>query len=98
MRKFETYTEKPVERTRLVETTCDVCGAVAKRGNCGSSSYDVDEVEVEVTVRQKDGSSYPEGGSGTEIVVDICPACFKDKLVPFLRSQGADIEEREWGF
>lgn len=97
MRKFETYTET-AERTRLVETTCDLCGALAKRGNWESSSYEVNEVEVEVTVRQKDGYTYPEGGSGTEIVVDICPECFKGKLVPFLRSEGAKIEEQEWDF
>ena len=97
MRKFETYTET-AEGTRLVETACDLCGAIAKRGNWESSFYEVAEVEVEITVRQKDGSAYPEGGSGTEIVVDICPICFKEKLVPFLRSQGAKIEERGWGF
>ena len=97
MRKFETTT-KLVESTNLVETTCDLCGAVAKQGNWESSVYEVNEVEVEVTVRRKDGVSYPEGGWGTALEVDICPKCFNDKLVPFLRSQGANIEEREWDF
>ena len=49
-----------------------------------------------VEVRQRQGVSYPEGGSGTEIEVDLCPTCFKEKLVPWLRSQGATIEEKEW--
>ena len=97
MRKYE---ERPrtVSETVLVETTCDLCGKVAKRGNWGSSTYNVNEVEVEVTVRQKDGSSYPDGGWGTALEVDICPDCFKNTLIPFLRSKGAKIEEREWDF
>ncbi len=96
MRKFETYTQPAMEKTRLVETTCDLCGRVASRGDWDSSNYEVAESEVKVIVRQKGGTAYPEGGSGTEIVVDVCPKCFKEKLVPFLRSQGAKIEEREW--
>lgn len=80
----------------LVETTCDICGAVAKRGDWESSCYEVNEVEVSVTVKQKDGSSYPDGGWGEELQADICPKCFKEKLIPFLRSEGCEIEEREW--
>jgi len=97
MKKYETRPRTGVE-TYLAETTCDLCGAVAKRGNWESSSWEVNEVEVEVTVRQKDGSSYPEGGWGTELNVDICPNCFKDVLIPFLRSKGAQIEEKAWDF
>ena len=87
---------QPVEREVLVETKCDLCGAVAKNGDWEKSTYEVNEVEVSVTVRQKDGSNYPDGGWGTELVVDICPKCFKETLIPFLREKGANIEEREW--
>jgi len=97
MKKYETRPQTGVT-TYLAETTCDLCGAVATRGNWKSSSWEVNEVEVEVTVRQKDGSSYPEGGWGTELNVDICPDCFKDVLIPFLRSKGAMIEEKAWDF
>ena len=97
MRKYETVVESQ-KRTKLVETTCDICGTVAKRGNWETSTYEVNEVEVSVAARYKEGQSYPDGGWGTELVVDICPTCFKDKLIPFLREQGAKIEEREWDF
>jgi hypothetical protein len=98
VRRFE---KKEVTRQHeyLVEQTCDLCGAVAKHpdawGDTGGS-YGVDETEIKVTVRQKEGDSYPDGGSGTEFHVDICPNCFKTRLVPWLLSQGAKIEEKEW--
>jgi hypothetical protein len=87
---------QPVERKVLVETKCDLCGEVAKNGDWEKSTYEINEVEVSVTVRQKDGSDYPDGGWGTELVVDICPKCFKETLIPFLREKGANIEKREW--
>ena len=85
--------------TVLVKMTCDLCGREARAGQWHGSDHscwDVNETEVEVTVRSKEGQSYPEGGSGTEFVVDVCPWCFRDRLLPWLRSQGAHIEEREW--
>jgi len=92
MRRYET---KPVEiqqREVLVETICDLCGVVAKGSNWETSSYETAESEIEVKVRCKTGFDCPEGGNGDEIIVDICPKCFKEKLVPFLKSQGADIK------
>lgn len=97
MRKYEQYI-KTIEDIRLVETRCDLCGAIAKKGNWNSSCFEVNEAQVEVTVRQKDGSAYPEGGWGTSLQVDICPICFKEVLIPFLVSKGANIEEKEWDF
>jgi len=83
---------------KLVETKCDLCGKIASRGDWESSSYEVNEVEIEVVVRQKDGSSYPDGGCGTNYIVDMCPECFKTKLVPWLESQGATCKRVEWGY
>lgn len=97
MRTYEKVKET-TERERLVETTCDLCGAKAKQGNWESYAFQVNEVEVEVIVKQSDGSAYPEGGWGKKLIVDICPKCFKETLIPFLRSKGAKIEEREWEF
>lgn len=97
MRKYEIVKET-TEQEILLETTCDLCGALAKRGNWHSTSFEVNEVEVEVTVRQQDGSIYSGSGWGTELVADICPKCFKDVLIPFLREKGAKIEERNWDF
>ena len=46
MRKYEIQ-KKEIERKVLIETTCDLCGAVAKRGNWTSSTYEVNDVDKE---------------------------------------------------
>lgn len=95
MRKYEEKTVTRVEK-QLVETSCDICGRVAKYGNWNSSCYVVADTEVEVRIKYRDGHSFPECGYGTEYKVDICPDCFKDKLVPWLESQGVDREFKDW--
>ena len=97
MRKDETK-QRVVNDEILVETTCDLCGKIAKSGKWNSSTYEVNEGEIEVTVRQKDGAAYPEGGHSTEFFVDMCPECFKLKLIPWLKENGATVEEKEWYF
>lgn len=76
---------------------CDVCGCDVNRDWNGRSSYEFDDVEVEITVKRREGESYPEGAWGTEVVIDICPDCFVKKLVPWVESHGhAKIETTEW--
>ena len=94
-RRFETVTEtKKCEK--LVETTCDLCGKKADRGEWESAMYKVGESEISVTVKQREGDSFPGGGSGTSYEVDMCPDCFRNRLIPWLKSQGAKIKEAEW--
>ena len=94
-RKYETKSvTKSVEM--LVETTCDFCGRVAKQGYWESSCYDASDVQIEVTVKQEEGRNYPDSGYGTKYVIDMCPACFKNKLVPWARENGAKVDEIEW--
>ena len=90
------YKEEQKTVTRLVSTKCDLCGAVANDGYWESSDHEVDETDIKVTVRQCEGTSRPEFGSVTEYNVDMCPKCFKDKLIPWLESQGCTAETREW--
>lgn len=74
---------KPAHNFEYVaKTTCDLCnGEVGSRDN-----YRTDEV----TVKYREGKTYPECGSGTETEFDICHKCFKDKLVPMLKAAGAN--------
>lgn len=84
------------EYDKLIEQRCDLCGRLAK---VPGSRWDGDGFAVsETEVRLKEGRSYPEGGSGSEHRVDICPDCFRAKLIPWLESQGAAISERDWDF
>ena len=97
MRTFETVNVPATTRQHCIKRTCDLCGMEAKPDDwTDGSGYTINETEIEVTVRHKDGSSYPDGGSGTETVIDLCPICFKQKLIPWLQSQGAKIESKEW--
>ncbi len=77
---------------------CDLCGEEAENYDWRSNSYNVNETEVSVRIKQKEGENCPPdgGGWGTEIKVDICPDCFKSKLVPWLKSQGVEIKEKDW--
>jgi hypothetical protein len=91
---MKTYQKKQVtrEETYLVEMKCDLCSGTSRNDDWTTGSYEVNETQI----RWKEGDSYPEGGSGTEIEVDICPECFKTKLIPWLESQGAAIRKKEW--
>ena len=80
-------------REEVEAVLCDLCEARAERGYWRPDDRD-NEVEVEVRLRR--GFSCPDGGDGTEIVVDLCPRCFKERLVPWLKSQGVKIVERKW--
>lgn len=94
--KKETVTR---EREVILERTCDLCGIKAQeRGGDEwyGKFFDINETEIEVIIRQRDGVLYPEGGSGTRMSVDMCPRCFKNKLIPWLESQGASIDEVDW--
>jgi len=93
------YEEKVVQHTqRWVKCRkCDMCGVESDgRSWEAESIYYVNETEIRVEIRQKEGANYPEGGSGTKYEIDLCPKCFKEKLIPWLKSQGADIREEEW--
>ncbi len=95
MRRYEERTSTRTYK-ELVERCCDLCGRKAKDKDWDAGAYEINETDVRVEVRQKDGSSFPEGGCGTELNIDLCPPCFTGRLVPWLISQGAKIEQREW--
>ena len=79
----------------LESVRCDICHVVYNtRWNRYLSRFDV----LETVVKIREGSAYPEAGSGTEHIIDICPDCFKNKLIPFVESFGSRIEETDWDF
>lgn len=73
------------EENQFDYKTCDSCGKISKKmslNNWSEKRYGVDEVEI----RHKYGSSYPEGESCKELIIDMCPDCFECKVLPFLTS------------
>lgn len=98
MKIFEKKIIPEHETEILVGRQCDLCGRRSKNDDWDAGMYDVNDTEIKVSIKQKEGSNCPEGGSGTDIEIDLCPECFKNRLVPWLRSQGARIEEQEWSW
>ena len=89
--------EKTIEQ--LKTRKCDLCGVEANGEDWEAKSfYAINETEIVIEARQKEGHSYPEGGSGTKYEIDLCPDCFKNKLIPWLKSQGANIQKEDWGW
>jgi len=41
-------------------------------------------------------TNYPEGSSGYGEMWDICPKCYKEKVVPALKKLGAKSEKTKW--
>jgi len=78
---------------------CDLCGLESKGEEWEAKSiYEVAETEIAIEIRQKEGANYPEGGHGTKYEIDLCPNCFKDRLIPWLKLEGANIEEENWNW
>lgn len=72
-----------------VKTTCDLCGNNVS--NCGFG-------DVEINVEHVERWGGFEGGISEKQFVDMCSQCFEEKLVPWLQSQGAQLqtEETNW--
>ena len=83
------YGEQKYTVKVVVKETCDWCGQEVKRP--GYSMYDVDEFSL----FWKTGESYPEGGSGPEISVDLCIPC-REKLFNLLEARGVKIQRTKW--
>ena len=83
---------------RVVAIMCNICG---KKGrpeypgvNWARKLYDKDET----IVRWRYGTSYPESSQGSEYEIHICPTCFENKLIPWLKEQGVNPVERSWEY
>lgn len=93
-----TETKQVTIEQETTEATCELCGAkaVAARSS-GENDWSRNLARTyETTLVCRDGWCCSDGGSGTEILVDLCYVCFRNKLVPWLESQGAKIQEKEW--
>jgi len=81
------------ETVVLDSIVCDLCHSEAPGGRWGSQAfYDVNEAAV----GYREGIFMADDGEfvGMEWRIDLCPACFKSALLPFLESQGCVVEGR----
>ena len=85
--KTETVT---ITRDVETDTVCDLCGKSTNDER--RSSYDVREV----TLKIKNGTSFPEGGDGYVYEPDICLECANDKIVPMLELLNCKATWKSW--
>jgi len=95
MRKFKT--EQKMQEVKTLEyIQCDLCKRKAINDDWQAKDFPIEggfQVN-DVTVEFREGKVYPEGGHGTTLSVDICPDCFKEKLLLWLRGQGVVIKDK----
>lgn len=96
MQVKEKYIIPAQESERVVSRVCDICGCKAEGGDEWSGSiYDIEDTEVTIKIQYETGTRYPDNGWSKKYEIDICPRCFKDKLMAWLEEQGVNITEIE---
>ena len=96
MRFYKTE-KKLTEYTDCVKLTCDICNS---QSPTNSNDWDKDMYVIkQIEIKYKTGSCYPSHGLGVEYVIDMCPKCFKEKLIPFIESfNRVQIKEKTWDY
>lgn len=97
MKHFKEITRQT--KTQVVNRLqCDLCKKVATDhlNRAASDWRTLDQSINETTVVMKTGQEWPGGGSGEETEIDICPDCFRDKLIPWVKEQGGEPTVTEW--
>jgi len=82
-----------------VDRTCDLCGTKSKNrtGDWKAEEYyGNNDTEISIKIKYREGENYPDFGCGTQIEIDLCPKCFKERFVEWLKSEGAKIDYEEW--
>ncbi len=78
---------------QFVTVGCDLCGALKHASqrwpDLGPFGFD------EVTLLHEVGIRCPEVESTRVLEVDICPACFREKVLPTLRKLGLTSDYQE---
>lgn len=92
MKHYETVTVPAHLEEKHVRTTCDLCGDAMV-----DLMHERDEVSISIE-RRKSDHAYPEAEWGEVTRMDICGKCFESKLIPFLKSQGAVPEVKEYDY
>jgi hypothetical protein len=97
----ETITTPPVPTKTVTKKTgvqCDLCKEVYKGADSWHSvdwpvnnSYHVLTTGIFI----EEGESYPEDRFTEVTEFHICPDCFKGRLIPWLKNQGAEPTVRE---
>ena len=86
MKRYKQVHVPATVREKLDVTVCDLCGDESDCEWSPGSPFQSNEVDVSY----REATHYPDGGFAETTSFDICPTCFTEKLVPWLKSQGAE--------
>ncbi len=89
MRNFKTRIIPESKRDELDKLICDICKKEAKYPNHDWAEQNLGHKTLKTEISLEDSNYFPDGGFGEVIKFDICPECFKNKLIPFIESFGA---------
>lgn len=82
--------------TVVAKRTCDLCGVESRSGN---DWIDRSFQTRETTLTYQHGDDvYLDYSDLVEESFDICPLCWKEKLVPWMASQGATPQIKDLGY
>lgn len=70
---------------------CELCENVSYKDDWEPDLYQVCEPSVVL----REGYNYPGDYSVESTVLDICPDCFKKKLIPWFVSQGGSVRTED---
>lgn len=83
--------EIPAQPSRVqrieTDTSCDFCKEIIRE-----RLYDINEV----TIEHREGNGYPSSGYAETTSVDMCGKYFKEKLIPWVKSQGIEMQVKEY--
>lgn len=78
--------------SEVVSIKCDLCGITTTDLPSWTAASQLD-TENECVLQMRTGTRE----RGLVENYDCCPACWRDKLVPWLREQGAEPDKSMWG-
>ena len=88
MKTYRTAIRPAVQVEVVDKVTCDLCGRVIpKPESC---------VYEDTSVRLVEHHDYPESQQGRIYEYDICPHCFKSRLMVWLHRNGAEPTIKEY--
>ena len=89
------YKTEKVDRKYLDKIICDWCKEEFKSEMDFNNTYPSSFADNEFTLTHKTGETYPEGGSGEELNIDLCYKC-RLKLIELLKKEGITIKYKDW--
>lgn len=87
MRKTKTVQLPPATEERFDALVCDICGKSTKLED--NWAKDPAQQLRQVRIQLVEGEYTYTGDHSRTTGYDVCPTCWRKKIVPFMRGQGA---------